>query len=323
MAIRRVNGRYQVEFQAKGQRIFRRLPAQATKEQAQQLETKLRRDIFDRVSLGVVPEITIAEAIALWLTNVVPHNKDRRKPPALALRLAPFVRNRPLREVGEVAQEWVGRNTNAAINGRMNAGIVLSAATINRHLGVLKAAAHYAHSQGLVPDNLSSRVKFLPEHNKREVYLTAKQVQALSKLAPSTPSSAAIMIAAYSGLRCSELLNLPGMTGQRDTLLVPTSKNGKPRLVPIAGPARPYLSALPLAISERQLRKDFTVARERAGLPHVHFHDLRHSFASLLINKGVDLYPVGALLGHSSVQSTSRYAHLKQETLAKAVGRLK
>ena len=53
-----------------------------------------------------------------------------------------------------------------------------------------------------------------------------------------------------------------------------------------------------------------------AQLDDVRIHDLRHTFASLLINKGVSLYEVQQLLGHSSVQMTQRYAHLTANTLA-------
>jgi site-specific recombinase XerD len=64
------------------------------------------------------------------------------------------------------------------------------------------------------------------------------------------------------------------------------------------------------------------VARKAAKMPHVHFHDLRHSCASMLINKGVDLYTVGAILGHSSTQTTARYSHLADKTLRAAMRKI-
>ena len=57
-------------------------------------------------------------------------------------------------------------------------------------------------------------------------------------------------------------------------------------------------------------------ARSAADLDDVRIHDLRHTFASLLINKGVSIYEVQQLLGHSSIQMTQRYAHLTPNTLA-------
>jgi integrase len=63
--------------------------------------------------------------------------------------------------------------------------------------------------------------------------------------------------------------------------------------------------------------------RTRAELPDLRLHDLRHSFASFLVNKGVSLYVVQGLLGHAHTRYTQRYAHLTPDTLreaAEAVG---
>ncbi|MCG1054099.1 tyrosine-type recombinase/integrase [Mycetohabitans sp. B5] len=54
----------------------------------------------------------------------------------------------------------------------------------------------------------------------------------------------------------------------------------------------------------------------------LHFHDLRHSAASQMINQRVDLYTVGAVLGHKSHASTQRYAHLATESLRDAITRI-
>ncbi|MFN2269171.1 MAG: site-specific integrase, partial [Desulfonatronovibrio sp.] len=60
-------------------------------------------------------------------------------------------------------------------------------------------------------------------------------------------------------------------------------------------------------------------ARKRAGLEDVRIHDLRHSFASFLVNGGRSIYEVGRLLGHTQIKTTMRYAHLSDETLMEAV----
>ena len=63
----------------------------------------------------------------------------------------------------------------------------------------------------------------------------------------------------------------------------------------------------------------WNTARTKAGLPEVRIHDLRHSFASFLINNGRSLYEVQKILGHTQVKTTQRYSHLAQETLLNAV----
>lgn len=55
--------------------------------------------------------------------------------------------------------------------------------------------------------------------------------------------------------------------------------------------------------------------RAKAKLPGVRVHDLRHTFASLLVSGGMSLPMIGKLLGHTQVQTTNRYAHLFDDPL--------
>jgi len=59
-------------------------------------------------------------------------------------------------------------------------------------------------------------------------------------------------------------------------------------------------------------------ARKDAGLGEVRLHDLRHGFASFLVNSGRTIYEVQKLLGHANIATTQRYAHLSQDTLLDA-----
>lgn len=66
----------------------------------------------------------------------------------------------------------------------------------------------------------------------------------------------------------------------------------------------------------------FCFTPSRAGLTGITWHTLRHTFASRLTRSGVDLVPVKELLGHSTINTTMRYAHSNHETKARAVAQL-
>lgn len=112
---------------------------------------------------------------------------------------------------------------------------------------------------------------------------------------------------------------------------IPMSKSGKSRYVPLGDGAMTVLSTMPRsmkcewAFANPQTNKPFVsvfcawnTARKNAGLADVRMHDLRHSFASLLVNSGRTLYEVQQILGHTQVKTTQRYAHLSQDTLLDA-----
>jgi site-specific recombinase XerD len=303
--------RYAVEFEQQGRRVHRRCPPSTTQAQARELEVRLRRELFNRDALQHQPDIPLAEALQRWLDATLPHRKDQTVKNK-AHQWAEFVTGKTLMDVPPVTQ--------SALKSWKAAG--LSAATVNRRLCVLKAVCKWAWEQSLIAENLSPRIRLLPGEKKREVYLTAEEIDQLASCATNTTVRSAIYLTAYTGLRASELLHLPKQLSTTATLLVAQTKSGKPRSVPVIDKIRPYLSALPIPLTYRQLIGEFWIARKAAGLDYVRWHDLRHSTASMLINSGVSLYIVGQILGHSSTQTTSRYAHLTHETLRDAMAKL-
>ncbi len=63
------------------------------------------------------------------------------------------------------------------------------------------------------------------------------------------------------------------------------------------------------------LRRDFMAALKQARIEGFRFHDLRHTFATRIVQRGIDLYKVQKLLGHRDVKTTQRYAHHYPESL--------
>ena len=75
-------------------------------------------------------------------------------------------------------------------------------------------------------------------------------------------------------------------------------------------------------IPSSRFRPSFDSARERAGLPSVHMHDLRHTAASHMLMAGTDIRTLAAILGHSTLQMVLRYTHLLDEHKLNAVDRI-
>src|SRR5437588_12299789 len=71
-----------------------------------------------------------------------------------------------------------------------------------------------------------------------------------------------------------------------------------------------------------EIRTGFLNACSRAGITDLHFHDLRHTFASQFVMAGGDLYILKEILGHKSITMTQRYAHLSPAYKIKAIDRM-
>jgi len=113
---------------------------------------------------------------------------------------------------------------------------------------------------------------------------------------------------------------------------IPITKNGKKRILPITPPLKELLQQIPkgskyLFASPKTKKPYITIfqswntARINAGLQEVRIHDLRHTYASALVNSKCSLYEVQILLGHATAKMTQRYSHLSNESLMSAASK--
>lgn len=145
----------------------------------------------------------------------------------------------------------------------------------------------------------------------------------------ATGSIHAIRLLTWTGCRLGEIVGLTWdmVDVERACLRLPDSKTGA-KVVPLAPQAVALLRGLGrtsqyVCPSETggelgNLQRAWRVIRKTAKLEDVRIHDLRHSFASDALNAGAPLALVGALLGHRSVLTTARYAHVADEALRRA-----
>lgn len=298
MAIRKDRGRWCVEFQQAGHRVFKRLPPLATQAEAKAFEARARREIFEQAHLGAKPHVTIGDAVTEWLSDTK-GRKSAKANGSHAKQVCDLVGDESLLAVVSAAEK-------VRADGQARE---LSNATINRRLCVLKAAAKACYKRGWTDENLSGRIQTLPEGPGRQVYLTAKEAEALID-ATAPRSRAYVALAIYTGLRQSQVLALTPKNASGGAVRLPDSKGGVPLTIPLVDAAKPFLRALPFKLHKRTYYADFEDAREAIGRPTLRYHDLRHTTASLMVQAGVPLFTIGELLGHRSLQTTKRYAHL-------------
>ncbi len=211
----------------------------------------------------------------------------------------------------------------------------VSRSTVNRHLAILKTLYNVASEWGYAGQNPVKGVKFFSEKDTlRQRILTADEEDRLLEAA-SKHLKPILLIALNTGARRGEVLNLEWSHIDFDTreIRLEETKSGKPRIVDInsrlfdvltelknKGQNNSYLFVNPkTGKSYKKLQTSFDGACRRAGIEGLRFHDLRHTFASRLVESGVDLIRVKEILGHSTVKITERYTHSNREERKKAV----
>jgi integrase len=260
------------------------------------------------------------------------HNKEgtiKRDMPRIEKIIVPFLGGK---KISEIDEEDIVKFQDHLKNTPIQ---------FNRCNAILSKAFSLAELWGYRPKNSNPchGIQKYPE-KKKERFLTNEELEKLEEILKmqeslgktSLYSLAAIRMLIYTGCRLGEILTLKweDVFLEAGYLHLKDSKTGE-KTIPLNGSAKNVLAKLPreegdpyVFVGQKPgtclttLKTAWIKIRRLADLEGVRIHDLRHTFASLAIKKGVDLYTVSKLLGHKNIHTTTRYAHLEMKQLIKA-----
>lgn len=204
-----------------------------------------------------------------------------------------------------------------------------SPATINRYKMALSAVLNFAVKREYIHKNPCHKIDSLKESKGRERYLSDSERERLLEACKQSKWDklyCLVLLAMTTGARRGELFKLRwnDINVKDRTAKLYDTKNGEDRTIPITQIAfqelmKHYVIGDDLILNSEKRR--FTVkyfysawiqALKLAGITDFRFHDLRHTAASYFVMNGASLYETGEILGHKSVQTTKRYAHLSE-----------
>lgn len=183
------------------------------------------------------------------------------------------------------------------------------------------------------------------QHNREEGrtrYLTRDELKRLFMALDEHPyqtSCDAVRLMIYTGCRSGEALNARWDQFDQDFRIwskpSAATKQRRPHVVPVSEEVTKLLVRRSIdrssdfifpseetGLAMTNIKRTWATVKKQAGIPDVRLHDLRHTFASIVVSSGQSLPVVGALLGHTQAQTTARYAHLSQESLAQVLSGL-
>lgn len=224
----------------------------------------------------------------------------------------------------------------------------LAPGSARRVLGILVSSLSAAVDANLIETNPAVRIKLPPVPRGREVFLTHDQADALLDAIPNPADAALVHFLLNTGLRWGEAAGLHwhhidterGIVTVSDVYstgeIKPYPKGRRSRYVPVFDwvmseiPRPDTVGACPVKHRDGECRSGLVFpapgggarddrnfsrrvlapALERAGIDGVTLHDLRHTYASWLVQSGVSLERIADLLGHASLSTTQIYTHL-------------
>jgi integrase len=209
----------------------------------------------------------------------------------------------------------------------------------NRLLALVRVMFNLARTWGMFAgDNPASGIKAFKER-RRERFLSPDELRRVNQALLDEPDwrwRAFFPLALMLGTRRGELLAARWSDIDFDarTWRIPETKAGNSHLLPLPGPALEILNGLPSKGTSEfvfpgagksghlaEPGKAWRRIRERAGVPDVRVHDLRHTLASWLVAEGFGLPLIGKALNHSQVATTARYSHLAIDPVRDALER--
>ena len=210
----------------------------------------------------------------------------------------------------------------------------------NRVGEVLRKMFTYAVSWGWRDDNPASSFHRRIE-NPRERFLTQEEIRKLAEALDGAEDRRAadiLRLCMLTGARVGEVrqaqfehFHLEHLTWSKPAS---TTKQRKVHRLPISDEAAAIVRQRLLLVPKgcpflfpgdtpgqpvQEIRRFWAQVQKKVGIPEVRVHDLRHTFASLLVSGGASLEMIGKLLGHSQMQTTQRYAHLMDSPLRAGV----
>ncbi|MGB5895236.1 MAG: tyrosine-type recombinase/integrase, partial [Ignavibacteriaceae bacterium] len=202
----------------------------------------------------------------------------------------------------------------------------------------IKASLNWAVQNNYLLENPSKSIKRIIPPQKLPLYYTREDFQKLLDVIDKEDVKDLVIFAVNTGLRQSELLNLQfrQVNFSNRTIILDNqthiTKSKRIRSVPLNETAFNIIQKRNngreqnvFTIRESGIKQDWIVHNFKKYVlkakvnPKLHFHSLRHTFASWLVQKGISIYEVSKLLGHADIKTTEIYAHLRSDDLRNAV----
>lgn len=346
MTVRKKGNKWYCRFQIDGIRYERTCKGASTQKDAEKCETVIKSEIMHgNYNFGRTEnKRKLKELIDLYLQ----YSKINKS----SYESDVFSTNIFLDYIGNIAIDNITSSDLENFKEFLKTERNIKNATVNRYLHNLCRMFNLAIENKWMQINPFNSVKYLREDNHKIRFLSKEEEKRLFAeinkgkevigrdrkkkiIYPFKHIEPIIICALQTGMRRGEIFSLKWANIDKDFTYIELlkTKSGKVRKIPISAKLSEVLKSLP-QINEFvfnnpdtkspfiDIKKSFTSLLKAAKIENFRFHDLRHTVATRLVEKGVDLVVVQEIMGHSKIETTMRYAHPVPERKKHAISLL-
>lgn len=319
MTISKRNGKYYCRFQLNGERHHKLCVGATSVKEAEKMENAFKYKLQQQQN-GVIPrderKIKLKELLKLY-NNYAKINKKSYGRDAFIKYIGEYFGTETY--VNEITAEKI-EHFKAWLKDKRNS----SNSTVNKYRAALSKCFNLGIINKLIDENPVKEVKTFKEDNHKIRYLTKDEENRMyTEIDNFFPYLRPLVTTALqTGMRRGEILNLKwsNVDFEYGFIELLETKSGTSRKIPISNTLKQELKKMSrdneyVFINKNTLKpytdihNSFRTILKKAKIENFRFHDLRHTVATRLVEKGIDLVVVKEILGHSKIETTMRYAH--------------
>jgi integrase len=332
MAVRKRGKRWHYDFTIRGVRYRETVPEAQSKHEALQVEADARRAVYEGRYGRQMRSMSFERFVADVFNPYAEQNRKRHaQDKKITGQFVEFFRGRALQEIPPMLVEQYKKKAMQTLTPK---GEKPKASTVNQKLAVLHRVFSLAVENGFLSQNPVGNVKRLRESQGRERIMGYDEEEAIREAMQEVRYHELRLffeVANNTGMRAVEITGLAvaEVDFSKAEIRLPywRTKEGKDKTIPLNSTV---LELLRNAVAERESDRVFSYSyghmaelwREvcrKAKVVDLHIHDLRHTFASRLLERGERETDINKILGHSKLRMTSKYLHSAADSGRRAV----